>query len=282
MTGQHFLDFAVARDVARAYRNVGGNSIKISGGDPVFWPHLEEYACFLKEELKYGHVEIITRSPRILERLDGLSKSEADLVNFSLDALSPQQYAALTGKSDFCAYIAAVKECAIKLPCKINMVVLPQTEMSEIRAMVDFCIEYGIRQLKLLDYIPDINNKSFNQTETQENQFSAIYAELRNVSKSVRTVFQGGLGHPMTEFVISDSFKVICKDAAKGAWYGPICHPCLHYPCHDAVMALRLTPGNSFQFCLMNPEKRWMLNRDNVEGQLKTIIALYARSKFVK
>ncbi|MCP4306389.1 MAG: hypothetical protein GY788_16295, partial [bacterium] len=47
---------------------------------------------------------------------------------------------------------------------------------------------------------------------------------------------------------------MIVKDATSGSWYGPICDGCVHYPCHDALMALRLTADLRVQFCLLRED----------------------------
>jgi cyclic pyranopterin phosphate synthase len=53
---------------------------------------------------------------------------------------------------------------------------------------------------------------------------------------------------------------VLLKNATNGAWYNTKCKECRHYPCHDALMALRFSTDNTLQFCL-NGERRIDLNR---------------------
>jgi cyclic pyranopterin phosphate synthase len=47
---------------------------------------------------------------------------------------------------------------------------------------------------------------------------------------------------------------VVFKDSRAGAWYGDICKDCVFFPCHDALMALRLTSDGRLQFCLLRED----------------------------
>ena len=274
------LDFEIAKDVAKAYRNLGGNSIKITGGDPVFWSHLIEYVKYLKEELNYSCVEVISRSVHISEILNELKNSGLDILNFSLDTIYEEKYSLITRKNDFNKYKEIICECANNFYCKINMVILPETTIKDIDEMINFCIENGIRELKLLDYIDDLNNDS-SEKINQKPLFKKIYNKLSHMSKRESVEFQGGLGHPMNVYYLSERFKVICKDASQGAWYCKKCLGCKRYPCHDALMALRVTPSNSFQLCLLNEKMHWNFNNANMCKQLDSIIENYQNAFFI-
>ena len=52
----------------------------------------------------------------------------------------------------------------------------------------------------------------------------------------------------MNQFAVAKDFYVVCKDANFGSWYSDCCFQCANYPYHDALMAIRVTPANSFRF----------------------------------
>ncbi len=273
------MDYAIATEVAAAYHKLGGNSIKISGGDPVFWGYLIEYIKYLKHQLHFNHVELITRSVKIHELIEDLNHAGLDVMNFSLDTLSENRYSIITRKKDFSLFKEVICECAKKIHSKINTVILSDTSEAEIHNMIDFCVENGIQELKLLDYIDDINsNKQFHAVSGS--LFDVLYQYLDSIAQEYKIEFQGGLGHPMRVYKISDSFKVICKDARRGAWYCDLCLKCSHYPCHDALMALRVTPSNSFQLCLLNSKMHWKFDSSNMEEQLVSIMKHYQNAFF--
>ncbi len=275
------MKYSTALNVAKFYKSLGGSNIKITGGDPVLWPQVIDYVYVLKNTLNFEHIELITRNPAVLEIIEQLNNSHLDVLNFSLDTLSPLRYCNITGKRDFNVYINAITRSASAMFCKINMVILPDTSESEINDMIYFCKNSGIRELKLLDYIDDMSTRSGFQKVNQASSFQRIYSKLDSLSMSKTRIFQGGFGHPMNDFQVAENFHVICKDSSLGAWYVPQCLQCDHYPCHDAVMALRVTPQDSFQFCLVNKKMQWYFNASNMEEQLYSVLALYENAFFI-
>ena len=275
------MSYETAINAANLYRSYGGREIKISGGDPVFWPHLRDYVHALKHDMKYEHVEVITRSVRISELINQLADDNLDVLNFSLDSICPEQYRTITGKADFDAYSKTIIQSAAKLYCKINMVILNGTTLNEIDSMIRFCTANGIRELKLLDYISDLRTNTLLEGASQAELFKSIYEKLARISTEKNIIFQCGFGHPMSEFIISDKFRVICKDASLGSWYSPCCPQCRHYPCHDAIMSLRVTPSDSFQLCLLNSKMHWKFDNNNMKDQFQSILSMYQNAVFV-
>lgn len=274
-----FMNYDIAVMVAAAYRKIGGSSIKISGGDPAFWQYLTQYVSFLKQELNYERVEVITRSVKISQQLNELKNAGIDVINFSLDTIDQNRYYYITKKNDFEILKDIIIRAAYQMYCKINTVILPDTSETEIRSMLEFCFANNIQELKLLDYIDDFQGNT-NAVKEQSNQFDLIYKQLEQFTSNFSIEMQGGLGHPMRVYQISENLKVICKDSRQGAWYCEICNKCSHYPCHDALMALRVTPSNSFQLCLLNKKMHWHFDRSNVEKQLESILKHYYNAFF--
>jgi cyclic pyranopterin phosphate synthase len=58
----------------------------------------------------------------------------------------------------------------------------------------------------------------------------------------------------MTVLETQKGLRVIVKDSQAGAWYGNVCQGCKFYPCHDALMALRLTADMRAQVCLLRED----------------------------
>lgn len=282
-TDKRYLSYEVAKKAAEIYKRNGGTEIKISGGDPVFWPYLVEYVRYLKMVLKFDRVEVITRSIKIKSIIDELITAGLDVLNFSLDTISETQYKRITGKKDFSILTKIIRDCACKIYCKINMVVMKNVNPNDWIDMIAFCEDVGIKQLKLLDYIDDLQG-SINAPQSQTQlylPFDKICDELRARYGSESIIYQGGLGHPMNEFTTNLGLKIICKNSQNGAWYCEECMGCTNYPCHDALMALRVTPSNSFQLCLINSEKHWFFDDSTIDKQFSEILSLYQNAFFV-
>jgi len=257
---ESFIKLDEVIEISKIYKTVGGDEIKITGGDPVFWPHLIECVSILKNELNFKNVEIITRSCDILKIVDRLIEAGLDVLNFSLDTLNKKTYEKVTGCLDFDDYIDVIKQCCNRqISCKINTVIMKEVNHNEIEDLINFCSENKVKQLKLLDIIVDMQE---NETETRAN-LKDLYINLDYINdilnkKSLisEIVYQGGLGHPMNKYTFPSQLEVMIKNSKNGSWYNEEeCIQCCHYPCHDALMAVRLCPDQVIQMCLLNSTK---------------------------
>lgn len=258
-----FVDYSMALKICSLYKFYGGNDIKISGGDPIFWPKIVSFIHEAKHEIGIRYIELITRSPKVIELVHDLKNAGLDTLNFSLDVIDPAKYQLITGVNDHDELLETIKACTKILPTKINSVIMKGINHNNVDELIDFCEEIGARQLKLLDIIDDLQDcPSDNCDRLRKLGFSNLkdlFVPLEKMSEAIskRSIsssitYQGGLGHPMNEFVMHSGLVVTIKDSTNGAWYGDICKNCCHYPCHDALMALRYTPENKLQFCLLN------------------------------
>ena len=285
---KHSLSLDTAIDIAKLYKKYGGNDIKITGGDPVYWNHLLECVEILKKDLNYEKVEVITRSVKIIDLIDRLIENGLDSINFSLDTLNSEKYKMITGKDDFQQLLEIIKSCASKIHCKINTVVMKNINDDELENMIEFCLNNNIKELKFLDIISDLHESKINNSCRLEENYNThlenLYTSLNSHNKyfdsiEPKTVFQGGLGHPLKVYSIND-LNVIIKDATNGAWYGKCCEKCNMYPCHDALMALRVLPSDNFQICLMNEENVHKFKKDNKEKVLLKCLDIYKNAQF--
>jgi GTP 3',8-cyclase len=252
--------------VAMAVRRAGISSIKLTGGDPALYGPLEAAVDGLRTTALYKEVEVISRHPRIGERAAGLTEAGVTQFNMSLDTLDPQLHHEITGVNDHAAVLDALEAVvATGVPVKVNMVVMAGVNDDEIRALAAWCEDIGVHTLKLLDVIKDLDqgSESFAKRLAHKRGRTGadLYVPLQSitdqfattaVSQTVRT--QGGLGHPMTVLTMDSGFEVVVKDSTAGAWYGSVCQGCTFYPCHDALMALRLTADRRLQFCLLRED----------------------------
>ena len=248
---REFIDIENALGICRLYRENGGNEVKITGGDPVFWSELAYFVKCLKDELGFQKVEVITRSPNILEKLSSLVSAGVDVLNFSLDTIDRVIYEKITGCYDYDELITAIQECSKVLPVKINAVILKGINDSKIKDLIVFCESIGVQELKLLDIIGDLQDteagNSYRLNEIGVEQLGELYVSLASICAEIgkeavsdRIVYQGGLGHPMNEFKMVSGLTITVKNSENGAWYGKPCENCASYPCHDALMAIRL------------------------------------------
>jgi cyclic pyranopterin phosphate synthase len=237
---------------------LGVSDIKLTGGDPGLYRDIVPLVAALRELPAIHRLELMTRHPRCGKRAADLRDAGLDQLNFSLDSLDPQTWSKITGTRGHEQLLAAIQEAAeAGIPIKINMVVLRGINDHEIAAMIAFCGRIGA-DLKLLDLIVDIGEFSDDLSAYADTHYHDLaeivsWLESSGAASSIHRS-SGGLGHPMPTFQFADGTKVRVKTARSGAWYGDVCRGCKHFPCHDALMALRLTPDGKLQRCLLRSD----------------------------
>jgi cyclic pyranopterin phosphate synthase len=291
------LDTPTVVRVARAFAAEGIDDVKLTGGDPALWPPLVECVGRLKAEGL--RVQVISRHPKLAELAPALRDAGVDLFNVSLDTLDPALHREITGCDDLDLVVGALRACVrTGVPVKVNTVVMAGKNDGEVEALIDFCEREGAQTIKLLDVIRDLDQGSETYSRVLRKggytladlyePLDAVVARVRRRAAEVRTLTQGGLGHPMTSIRLPSGLEVLVKDHRRGAWYGPVCRGCPHYPCHDALMAVRLTADARLQFCLLREDAvidlRPALARG--DGALRDVVrgalGVYAAAAFVE
>lgn len=275
--------------------------IKLTGGDPALYEPLASVVGRLHHVTDVRTIEVISRHPRIGDIADDLHAAGVDLFNVSIDAVDADLHKAVTGVGDFLELVWALDRLvATGTPVKVNSVVMRGINDTRIEELISFCESHGVTTLKLLDVIDDLDaGAEFNTVrliaKTEVDELRDLYQPLDDIatmlgSRAVReeTLRQGDLGHPMKVFTMASGLGVVVKDAAAGAWYGSICEACAYYPCHDALMALRLTADLRLQFCLLREDVTMDVSgavhdRDEVQLRAALVHALsvYGGAEFV-
>lgn len=280
--------------ICKLYKENGGNEVKISGGDPIFWEYLVSFVGKLKHELNFAKVEVITRSPKIEEKVHALVDAGMDVLNFSLDTIDKEQYKIITDCDDYDELISTIIKCAKVVPTKINSVIMKGINDLGVDDLISFCATIGVKQLKLLDVIDDLQNKDVGNGYRLDSLgvkcLSDLYISLEQICSKIKEksvsdsiVYQGGLGHPMNEFKMASGLTVTVKNSENGAWYGKLCENCNFYPCHDALMAIRLTSDNRLQFCLLNNKASIALDglsTEEISRRFSECLKIYENASF--
>ena len=249
--------------VARVLRGQGIESVKLTGGEPALYGPLEEVVYRLRHDAGFREVEVISRHPKIGARARALKCAGVTQFNISLDTLDPSLHREICGVDDLKQILAALSECvATDIPCKVNTVVMAGVNESELSELAAYCDDTGVATLKFLDVISDLDagKETFVKRLARRRRHTLrdlhvpldmIRKKFEKLSLHMETYYQGDLGHPMTALTLQSGMKLVFKDSSFGAWYGPVCEGCKFFPCHDALMALRLTADLRLQFCLL-------------------------------
>ena len=260
------LDIETVLAVAKICEGFGVSYIKLTGGEPAFWSSLPECVGRLKDETKC-RIEVVSRHSKIAELVQALVRAGLDMLNISIDTLDPDLHQKITGVNDLAKILDALKmSISVGLPCKVNMVVLAQVNDHEIERVITFCESLGVKIVKLLDLMVDIEDGTESFARRIRllgvNSLRELYLPLQNITERLRRRAikerhfrqPGGLGNPMLGLTLESGIEVILKDHHTGAWYGSICKGCKYYPCNSALMALRLTADARLQYCLLRED----------------------------
>lgn len=283
--------------IAKHVRASGIDSIKLTGGDPALYDPLELAVQRLKSEVGFSEIEVISRHPRIGERAEALAELGVTQFNMSIDTLDPELHRELCGVDDLPAILHAVQRCvATGVPVKVNTVVMGGVNDDGVPALAQWCAEHGIATVKLLDVIKDLDAgaESFARRLAirRGKTLRQLYMPLESFAKqfgasAVRSeiVGQGGLGHPMTALTLASGMTIMLKDSKAGAWYGSVCDGCPLYPCHDALMALRLTADLRLQYCLLREDNTLELadqidDPDRLGATIRSALEPYTQATF--
>lgn len=286
--------------IATVVRRYGIGSIKLTGGDPALYGQLEEVVYRLRAEAGFEEIELISRNPLIGARAEKLAQTGVTQFNISLDTLKADVHRQICGVDDLPKLLSALSACVrTKIPCKVNTVVLAGVNDGELDELVEFCGEVGVVTLKFLDLISDLHQggETFSHRAVRKEKrpvqdmymsLEGIRSRLENAAVRTEIVRQGDLGHPMPTLTMPSGLRVIFKDSSYGAWYGTVCNGCRLFPCHDALMALRLTADLRLQFCLLNettalPLKELVNGRQSaLEAAVAEALAVYTNAHFVQ
>jgi len=251
-------------DMVSILNKNGVESVKVTGGEPFLREDILDILHSIASIDGIKSLELITRHPKSIDFIDKLEEIGVSCLNFSLDTLNTQTFKMISGKDSLEGIIAAIRKASFsKMKLKINMVVMQGINDHEIPAMIKLAGETKA-ELKLLDLMDIPEDPSFMAKHYLD--FNQIIPYLSETAIKVETVTPpGGIGTPMPYFHLANGAKVSIKDARAGTWYGNTCKECKHYPCQDALMALRLTADGFLQRCL--------IRSDNMDDLLSTYVS---------
>jgi len=293
------LDLATIETVVASYVECGGKFVKLTGGEPALWSDLALCVAKLKNEIGVEEIHVISRHPEIGTQAPSLAASGVDLINISLDTLIQDLHHEITGVPDLSKILYAIQQCIdTGITVKINAVVMKGINDDHLEELVDFCEKTGVQSLKLLDVIVDISSGNESHIKylykLQGKSLEDLYCNLGDLispfrAKAINTRItgQGGLGHPMLALTLPSGLEVIVKDHNAGAWYGSICENCCYYPCHDALMAIRLTSDIRLQYCLLNEDNAVDLaphlqnGSNSITEIMRGALSVYNEARFV-
>ena len=116
--------------IVRAATRLGITHFRLTGGEPLLHPQLDEMVSQIKKLPGVSSVSLTTNAVLLAQRTKRLKEAGIDSINVSLDTIDASEYECITQKpllKDVEDGIDAAIECGIRV--KINVVLTPQTDV---------------------------------------------------------------------------------------------------------------------------------------------------------
>ena len=116
--------------IVRAATRLGITHFRLTGGEPLLHPQLDEMVSQIKKLLGVSSVSLTTNAVLLAQHVKRLKEAGIDSINVSLDTIDASEYECITQKpllKEVEDGIEAAIECGIRV--KINAVLTPQTDV---------------------------------------------------------------------------------------------------------------------------------------------------------
>lgn len=151
---KEILSFQEIVRITSIFADLGINKIRITGGEPLLRPYLENLITELKKISKIKTISMTTNGMLLEEKIDQLSSAGITSLNISLDTFSEERFKTLNGISNLNRVIKGIQKARdLGLKIKINTVVIRNWNDDEIINFAKFARDYNVL-LRFIEFMP--------------------------------------------------------------------------------------------------------------------------------
>lgn len=150
-----WLTFDEIERVVGIFVRMGTTRVRLTGGEPLLRRHLSTLAGRLSQLPGLSDLSLSTNGTQLVKHAEALYKAGVRRLNISMDTLSRDCMIKITGRDSMSDVMAGldIAQTVGFAPIKLNMVVMPEINLSEVQAMAEFCINRGLI-LRLIETMP--------------------------------------------------------------------------------------------------------------------------------
>lgn len=151
---EEILRYEEIARLVRAMTKYGLKRVRITGGEPLVRPQIENLVKLLSEIPQIEDIGMTTNGITLAQHARKLKEAGLKRINVSIDSLKPELFYRITkGRlEDVLEGIKASKEAGLT-PIKVNAVIIRGLNDDEALDFVDFGIEYGV-EVRFIEMMP--------------------------------------------------------------------------------------------------------------------------------
>ena len=238
---KEYLSYEEIARLVKVMTKFGLEKVRITGGEPLIRPNLEELIGLLSAIPEIKDISITTNGLHLSKYAEKFKKAGLKRINVSLDSLIPERFYQITkgNLKDVIEGIKVSKEVGLE-PVKVNIVAIKGVNDDEILDFVEFAKKYGV-EIRFIEMMP-IGAEQINWSLDKVRY-------LDSIKKKIEEKY----GELVPDFSIgSNSARVyrIPNINVKVGFITPLSNPFC-----DGCSKLRLTPEGSIKLCLRTDEE---------------------------
>ncbi|MFQ5816479.1 MAG: GTP 3',8-cyclase MoaA [Terriglobia bacterium] len=156
MPGDHLLTWPEHRRLCRILAQLGIRKIRVTGGEPLVRPGVEDFIRWLREQAVFEDIALTTNGFSLAEKVDALKAAGLHRVNVSLDSLRAGRFDRITRSRGALARVRAGIEAANAAglaPVKVNVVIVRGFNDDEILDFAEFARRRKL-VMRFIEFMP--------------------------------------------------------------------------------------------------------------------------------
>ncbi|WP_297453593.1 GTP 3',8-cyclase MoaA [Persephonella sp.] len=238
---EEILRYEEIARLVKAMTKYGLKKVRITGGEPLVRPQLEELVRMLREIPEIKDISLTTNGITLAKHAEELRKAGLDRLNISIDSLKPDLFYQITkGKlEDVLEGIKVSKELGYD-PIKVNAVIVKGLNEDEALDFVEFGAEYGV-EVRFIEMMP-IGGELINWSEEKVKPLDEIKQKIEEKYGKLIPSISIGSGAARVYKVPKLNTKI--------GFITPMSNPFC-----DGCSKLRLTAEGHIKLCLRTDEE---------------------------
>lgn len=235
--------------VLGAFHKLGVRALRLTGGEPLLYPHLDELLRKVQERQWFEDVSMTTNGSLLAKRADELQQLGLNRVNISLDAVDESTFDIRTGRTGQLHSVIEGIEAALAAgftSVKINTVLMEPMSDDMVRSLLAYMEKWPVIW-RFIEYMPfqgqTFRGPTFEEWQAQLSRICGgpLIPVEKNGSKKGKTRSVTGFG-PATYYKLP-----------QGPVVGFI-FPMSHSYCHECNR-VRLTSDGRLRLCLLRDDE---------------------------